>query len=195
MNSIQKRLVVLLKEIDEICVKNNIKYALCGRTAKDAYKDHIFLGEYMYASVLMNVKDFIKFRRIVKHKFKKTRAVESIMDYPDFPEGRAMRYVDEESTFLYGHTAHKFRHNGIFVTIQQCRCMPKNKFLKKVITKLDEVINFGTKTSLEGMGPKKRVAFKCLKVLGKLIGEASVVRMVIRLQNMFLKRARNILRH
>ncbi len=193
MNSIQKHLVVLLKEIDEICAKNNIDYVLCGRTAKDACKDHTFLGEYVYASVLMNVKDFLKFRRVVKQKFHKKRVVESIMDYPDYPEGRAMRYVDEETTFLYGHTAHRFRHNGIFVTIQQCRCMPKGALAKKAIKVLDDVINFGTKTSLEGMGKKKRFALKCLKAVGKLMGNARLVRMAVRIQNMFLKRKGNSL--
>lgn len=186
MNDIQQHLIKLLKEIDEICRKNHIPYVLCGRTAKDACHAHKFMGEYVYASVLMHAKDMLKFRDAVKKI--KDRAVESVLDYPEFPDGRAMRYVDENTTFLYGHLAHRYHHHGIYVTIQQCRSAGDSGLEKKLIRGFDKIINAVNVTELGGMSRKKRVALKGVQLAGKCLGKARVVRMLVRMQNLCMKK-------
>lgn len=193
MNDIQKHLVVLLKEIDDICNRHSIPYVICGRTAKDAWKEHKFVGEYVFATLLMNARDFKKFRKIVNKEMAGRRAVESILDYPDFPDGRAMRYVDEETTFMYGHLAHKYRHRGFYITIQQCRFVQTKKHRKKLIAALDKVINGYSNVNTVGMGWKKRLAVNTLHRCGKLFGEARMMRGLIGLQNKLIgKKGKNV---
>ena len=104
MNDIQKHLVKLLKEIDEICMQNDIPYILGERIAKDACQEHRFIGDYVNVKVLMRGQDFDKFRNLVAKK--EDRVIESILENSAYPDGMSMRYVDETTSFIYGHMIH-----------------------------------------------------------------------------------------
>lgn len=181
MNEIQKHLVLMLQEIDEICTKNSIPYILAGRTAKDACQSHKFLGEYMYASVMMRGQDFDKFCRLVAKM--EGRAIESIRENPDFPGGMAMRYVDETTTFIYGDSAHKYRHKGIFVTIQKCRNIPGNKYKAKLANGIEKAIAYADSTDISGLDRAERMVVKALRLAIKALGKARVINGLLDIQD------------
>lgn len=189
MNNIQKQLVILLKEINDICEQHNISYVLCGRTSKDACMNAGFLGEYVYASVLMHAKDFFKFRKIVSQM--EGRTTESILDNPAYPDGRAMRYVNENTTFMYGHNAHQYCCHGIYVTIQQARTVPGGRLTAKVQNAIDKLVTAVSMTAAphtEALSRKKRIALKAIDLVSKLLGKARTIRLLVRLQNLFMRR-------
>lgn len=189
MNEIQKHLVSLLEEIDEICEKHSIPYVLCGRTAKDASVNNGFLGDYVYASVIMHAKDFLKFRKIVSGM--ESRATESILDNAAFPDGRAMRYVNENTTFMYGHSAHLYSHRGVYITIQQARTVPGNRIAAMATNAVDKLVTAIGMTAAphnEILSHKKRIALKAIDLGTRLTGKARAVRMLIRLQNFLMPR-------
>lgn len=189
MNDIQKQLLILLQEIDEICEKHNIPYVLCGRTAKDACMNAGFLGEYVYASVLMHAKDFFKFRKIVSGM--EGRATESILDNAAFPDGRAMRYVNENTTFMYGHNAHHYKHLGVYITIQQARTVAGNRIAAKASNAIDKLVTAVGMTAAphtETLSRKKRMLLKAIDLGTKLTGKERAIRMLIRTQNFFMPR-------
>ncbi len=177
MNEIQKHLIKMLQEIDEICVKNDIPYLLCGRNAKDACQSHHFLGEYVYASIMMRGQDFNKFRKLVAKK--KGRAVESILENPDFPAGMSMRYVDETTTFIYGHLSHNFKHKGIYITIQNCRKIPKSKYKRKLANGIDKLIAYAGSGDKAAFGKKMRLLCSMMDLGCKLFGKPFVIRRLV----------------
>lgn len=188
MNDIQKHLIKLLQEIDDICSQNNIPYLLCGRIAKDACQNHHFLGDYVSASVMMRGQDFDKFRDLVANK--EGRAVESIQENSDFPDCMTMRYVDETTTFIYGHTARNYRRKGIFITIQKCRNIPKNKIMAKLANGIDKALAYVGMDDISGLGKKKRFAVKCLRLTVKLLGKAFVIKCLLGLQQKLTRSGR-----
>ncbi len=185
MNEIQKHLVFMLQEIDEICSKNGIPYILGGRTAKDACQNKNFLGEYIYASVMMRGQDFDKFCALVEKK--EGRAIESIRNNPYFPGGMAMRYVDETTTFIYGDSAHAYKHKGIYVTINKCRNIPRNKYKAKLANGIEKTIDYAGITDLSSLGEKKQKVVKLLRAIIKLFGKSFVVNTLLNLQNRLVK--------
>lgn len=186
MNEIQRHLVTLLQEIDEICSKNGIPYILGGRTAKDACQNKNFLGEYMYASVMMRGQDFETFRALVQKK--EGRAIESVRENPSFPGGMAMRYVDETTTFLYGDSAHNYRCKGIYVTIQKCRNIPKNKVKAKLANGIEKAIDFASISDLSGLSGNKYRAVMMLRQVSNIFGKAFVVNTLLNMQELLVRK-------
>lgn len=181
MNDIQKRLVELLREIDEICIKNNIPYLLHGRTARDAFIDHGFTDEYMNASVIMMGHDFDKFRAAVKAI--PGRAIESITEYDDYTDGMSMRYVDETTTFMYGHTAHNYHLNGIYVKIEYCRYIPQKPLKAKIVNGTEKLISYSVKKECGSLSPKKQKLVKFIHVVQNLLGRRTVLNILLKIHN------------
>lgn len=186
MNDIQKHLVSLLQEIDEICSRNGIPYILGGRTAKDACQSKKFIGEYIYASVMMRGQDFKRFCALVEKK--EGRAIESVRDNPHFPGGMAMRYVDETTTFLYGDSAHNYKRKGIYVTIQKCRNIPKNKIKAKLANGIEKAIDYAGVSDISALSEKKQKAVKILHIASGVFGKAFVVNMLLNMQDKLVRK-------
>ena len=183
MTGIQKHLIMLLQEIDEICTENHIPYILGGRVAKDACLSGHFLGDYINVSVMMRGKDFKRFCKLASKK--ENRAVESILSNPHFTAGMAMRYVDESTTMFYGDTPKHYKCKGIFVTILKCRNIPKNKFLAKVANAIDSLVFLIAKDEMQN-GKKRQMVFKALKACTKLIGKLNFIKILVGIQNILV---------
>lgn len=183
MTGIQQHLINLLKEIDEICTDNNIPYILGGRIAKDAVLTGHFMGDYIDVSVMMRGKDFKKFCKQASKR--KNRVVESVLSNPDYIAGMSMRYVDENTTMFYGDTSKKYRSKGIFVTINKCRNIPKNRFLAKIANAIDSLVFLIAKDEMPN-GKKRQMVFKTVKICSKLIGKLNFVKLLVAIQNILV---------
>lgn len=193
MNDIQKHLVKLLREIDEICIKNEIPYLLYGRTAKDACTKQDFVGTYMSASIIMRGQDFDKFRAAVKSV--PNRAVESIAEYDDYADGMSMRYVDETTTYLYGHTAHNYHLKGIFVTIENCRNIPEKSFNARIANGIEKLISYSVKKDCSSLSPKKQKVVKAVHAAQKVLGKRTVINMLLKNHRRLTSKSSSTLAH
>ena len=176
MNNNQRQIVRLMAEIDEICVANGIPYLISGRAAKDACLEHDFIGDYLYATVLMTGSGLKKFRSIVESM--PDRTLESIRDNPDFPD-LAVRYVDESTTFLYGDSAHKYKCKGFYVTIQKCSAIPKNKRKSKLANEINNVLAYSCFGNTHGLSKVKRFIIRFVKLLMKIFGKGRIIRLLL----------------
>lgn len=193
MNEIQIRLVQLLKELDELCAKKNIPYVLFGRTAKDAYKHNSFYGDYVTASILVQTKDFLRLRRAIAGK--RSRKLESVLDCPGYPNGKTMRYVDEDTVFMYGHNAHLYRYHGIYVTIEPATALPQGAISGKINRLCNAMITAIGLTELPyevEIGKKKRIALKIIRFVAALLGKGFLVRSIFALQNLFVRKGEKL---
>lgn len=186
MNDIQKHLIFMLQEIDEICTKNAIPYILSGRTARDAHMYQNFLGDYVYASVMMRGQDFDKFCSIVEKK--PGRAIESVRNNPNFPGGMSMLYVDETTTFLYGDSAHRYMHKGIYITIHKCRNIPGNKYKAALANGIEKAISYVGVNDISSLSKKKQAAIKFMRLGVKVFGKRFTVNMLLKVQGTLVKK-------
>jgi len=134
---------------------------------------------------MMRGQDFNKFRALVAKK--EGRTIESIQEYPDFPGGMAMRYVDETTTFIYGDSAHIYRHKGIFITIQKCRNIPGNKYKAKLANGIEKVIAYASTPDISSLGRKKQMVIKGTRLIIKVLGKGFVFNKLMAIQDKLVK--------
>lgn len=178
MNEIQAHIVQLLKELDEICTTNQIPYILYGRTAKDACVSGTFCGEYLSAAVLIPGQYFPVLERLIQKQFSGRRSVEWVGNNPQFP-GMHMRYVDEETTFIYGDSAHRYYHKGIYVSIERARYIPKKKGMAQLANWIDKVIEYAGVEDITTLTPSKQRAVRLIRMGMRCWGHERVVRALL----------------
>lgn len=187
MNNIQEHLVKLLGEIDELCISNQIPYLLYGRTARDAFTAGEFIGSYVYANVMIPADAFERFEALVQKRYAGQRALEWIANNPAFP-GLHMRYVDLNTTFIYGDSVQKYNNPGIYVSIERARLIPSNRLAAKLANGIDKAIEYSSIDDLSGLGRAKRTAVSLVRGFMKLFGREKTLRRMLRFQNRLCKR-------
>ncbi len=181
MNEIQAHMVRLLGELDEICIENHIPYVLYGRTAKDACVSGTFCGEYMNASILIPGQYFPILEQQIRARFPDCRSVEWVGNNPAFP-GMHMRYIDEGTTFIYGDSAHRYHHRGIYVTIERARVVPKRKINAKLADWIDKGIEYAGVENITALSRNKQWAGRLLRLGVRCLGWQRTIRMLLGLQ-------------
>ena len=182
VNSVQEHLIKLLGEIDDICVSNGIPYVLYGRTARDAYTTGKFIGNYVFASVMMPSDSFERFQSLVQKEYPDERAVEWIVNNPFFP-GMHMRYVDLNTTYFYGDSVYKYSYPGIYVTIERVRSIPSNKYKAKLANGIDKAIELTSQEDIETLSRIKKGAVTIVRCMTKLLSRKRALLHLIRFQN------------
>ena len=101
MNELQKRLLLLLKEIDEICKKNNITYYIDGGSAIGAIRHHGFIPWDDDIDIVMTRNNYNKFVQIIDKEIKPNRKFESFENNQKYTMLYA-RYCDKTTTSILG---------------------------------------------------------------------------------------------
>lgn len=96
---IHKRLLVLIKEIDEICKKYDIKYYAAGGTVIGAARHKGFIPWDDDADLYMTRENFEKFKVAFDAEHPAGRVLESRDNVPDYP-GTIPRYMDITATVI-----------------------------------------------------------------------------------------------
>lgn len=118
MTETQKVLCNLLDEIDEICKENELDYFLAYETALHAYRSHQFENPTTSITILMPLKDILKFREVIIKENRPDRELDSIYDN-DFYPNLTFRYCDKNSLYLNLNNSIDigFKSHGLFVKI------------------------------------------------------------------------------
>jgi len=86
MTDLQERMLLLLKEIDEICRKHDITYFLFAGTALGAARHKGFIPWDDDTDIIMDLENYEKFLSVIHEELK---------------EGRALDWVSEDSEYLF----------------------------------------------------------------------------------------------
>ena len=122
---IQKELLVLLTEIDQICRKHNIPYYLSGGTLLGALRHEGFIPWDDDADINMTREAYERFETVIADELRPDRELLSSNRFPDYTSPIA-RYTKLDSTNLVrGRTADGCPH-GIFIDIIILDPMPKD---------------------------------------------------------------------
>ena len=120
MKTKQEIQIELLKEIDEICSKNNLKYIFVGINALNAYLNHTIKNNNRVVSIAMTQGDIERFCEIVEKLGNKDRYVEGIFNNPNYLPLYVV-YGNENTTEFHMIARNKNKHHGICVRIYPIR--------------------------------------------------------------------------
>ena len=74
----------LLKEIDEICSKNNLHYILHGINSLKAFRHNTIRNGYRITAVAMTQGDIDRFRKIIEKEYSENRYIEGMFNNPQY---------------------------------------------------------------------------------------------------------------
>ena len=86
---IQKNLLTIMDICHDICKNNNIKYSLIGGSMLGAVRHQGFIPWDDDIDIIMNFKDFLKFKKIFNKKFKNSNQIK-FFDWTDKKYTRPM---------------------------------------------------------------------------------------------------------
>lgn len=135
-SDVQKKLLELLIEIDEICRKNGIKYCLDTQLAVDAVLNHEMTNEYIDGRIVMDGVNAKKFINCFNKSHKPNRVVESLLNNKSFPS-YTLKYTNTDTSYFDSRICNRYLNNGICIDINILRePIASPNFLDKALSKL-----------------------------------------------------------
>ena len=132
MLKVQKRAVELLKEIDDICIAENIHYSLAGRTAAMQAAKGGFTCQDYRPEIMMLPDDYRKFCKAVSERNDPSRTIESLETNPQM-DGIYARYVDTSTTLIDFNRGAFLKAQGVHVLIWILRSKKPSSLYSKTL--------------------------------------------------------------
>lgn len=110
----------LLKEIDEICFKNNLHYILHGINSLKAFRHNTIRDGYRITAVAMTQGDIDRFRKIIEKEYSENRYIEGMFNNPKYNVYH-FSYGDKNTTDFHVTNVNKHKHHGINILIYPIR--------------------------------------------------------------------------
>lgn len=116
MTDLQERMLLLLKELDEICRKHEIQYFLFAGTALGASRHKGFIPWDDDTDIIMDLENYERFLSVINDELKEDRAIDWLTEDSEYLFTYA-RYVDTSTTALQRHTVFGGCRPGVKVDI------------------------------------------------------------------------------
>lgn len=116
MTDIQKYLLDLLLEIDEICKENGIEYYLDGGTALGAVRHRGFLPWDDDGDIMFTRDNWLKFLKAVRENPRPNRVIEGLDNCPDYTMVYARYCATDTTCILRTSMIDQFR-SGLFIDL------------------------------------------------------------------------------
>ena len=172
----------MLKAVDEICKKYNIKYFLCGGTLLGAVRHSGFIPWDDDLDIFMPREDYIRFSDIADRELPKTMCYQDWKKEIDYPYAFAKIRMNG-TVFCQNELAHLNIHHGLFIDIFPLDPIIEDE--KKRVRHLKKVNRLKILMSVRYMSLKKngklRNPIECfLILLMRLFPKKSIHRIVDR---------------
>jgi len=116
MNDLQKKLLELLKEIDEICKKHNITYYIDGGSAIGAIRHRGFIPWDDDIDIVMTRDNYNKFYKVIQKEIRDDRKFECFENNKKYSMLYA-RYCDRTTTSILRTSMLDVFESGVFIDI------------------------------------------------------------------------------
>lgn len=130
MNDVQRRLLSLLQEIDDICQANGIEYYIDGGTALGAIRHRGFLPWDDDADIMLTRDNWEKFRRVVQQNPRPDRMLEDLYSNDEYTMVYG-RYCDTSTTCILRTSMIDQFESGLFIDMFILDPVPDNPESKK----------------------------------------------------------------
>ena len=126
MTELQKYLVSLLKEVDEICTANHIDYYIFAGSMLGAERNEGILPWDDDIDLIMTKQNYERFREIMKTQAPPDRTFETVGSNKEYPL-QFGRYVSTETSHITRSLAFGHHDAGIWIDIMYAVPMPKSE--------------------------------------------------------------------
>lgn len=116
MTDIQKYLLELLREIDDICKTHGIEYYIDGGTALGAVRHRGFLPWDDDADIMFTRENWLKFKQAVEKNPRPNRVIEGMHNCPDYTMVYARYCATDTTCILRTSMIDQFR-SGLFIDL------------------------------------------------------------------------------
>lgn len=116
MTGIQKYLLELLQEIDEICKAHGIEYYIDGGTALGAIRHRGFLPWDDDADIMFTRDNWLKFKKVVEENPRPNRTIEGMHNCPDYTMVYARYCATDTTCILRTSMIDQFK-SGLFIDL------------------------------------------------------------------------------
>lgn len=131
MNDLQREILIIFKEFDRICRKNNLRYYAIGGTCIGAIRHSGFIPWDDDLDVAMPFSDYIRFMRCAFEEIKEPFGIYISSEYQHGNCGY-IKLHNKETTFIEKSVqSYPDRYTGVFIDIMPISGLPKNR-LKKI---------------------------------------------------------------
>lgn len=165
----------LLKELDEVCRRNDIEYFLRGRVLLQAVRFGRFVDKNTPVTAFMSADNVDKFIKAVKKMKGRKRFIESIATNSDFYK-MAVRYGAGDTLQIHAGSCATESPFGIYITIEVLRKEPDSKLLRGYRHLLE--LGMESDHELIETGKKARISKLYFNSMKKLIGKKRAQRHV-----------------
>lgn len=176
MTELQKYLMQLVKEIDEVCKESDISYALSGRSAGCAAEYGKFTTPCASFQIMVPAKDVLRLKEALLKKNVPERGIEDMSNNPKLAFNY-IRYVDTGTTFIDKDNPVRYRLCGIAVTIVPVFADGTSKYIR-VLENGTMFLNGGTEYPGLKRLSKIKLYISYTQILRKLIGDERVAKKI-----------------
>lgn len=120
MTEVQERMLLLIDEIKDICVKENLQYVLGKKTAVTAFKYGKFINNVTSAILFMPLTDIYKLKAYIEKNHSDSRIIECWDNNAELKRMK-FRYVDKTTLLYDGQNVEHIKCPGIAVLILPIR--------------------------------------------------------------------------
>lgn len=167
LSELQNKELTLLKEIDRICDKYNIKYTLAYGTLLGAVREHGFIPWDDDVDICMLRDDYEKFKCVCKNELSDNffyQSHETDQEYFHLFDKIRINNTIFKETFLYTYNI----HHGVFIDIFPLDTVPDSKVLAKLQYIKFHFFRTGLMAKylvLDARNGKKKIFAKLLRIL------------------------------
>lgn len=168
MRAIQKKVLQLVREIDEVCTAHKIPYALFGKTCGSAIKLGKFATNECRFHIMAYARDFADLEAALNAVNPDCRAVETLATNGKLARNE-LRYVDTTTTLFNRDDCIRYEHLGAAVVIHPVFADTPKGATKAAIETLAR-LNSGCEYNTELMTASGKRAIKLARVPGAMKG-------------------------
>jgi phosphorylcholine metabolism protein LicD len=110
----------LLKEVDEICSKNNLHYVMIGLSSLNAHRNHTIKDGPRNTGIAMTQGDIDRFCEIIERDYSENRYIEGIFNNPRYIKYN-FAYGDRNTADFHIINIDREKHHGINILIYPIR--------------------------------------------------------------------------
>lgn len=176
MNELQSKMLSLLKEVDDICRSNNIRFFLYGGTVIGAVRHKGFIPWDDDLDIIFTRDNWNKFREAVKNQ-RPDRHL-SCLEQDDKYYNIWAKYVDPETAYIFPTAICGEETTGCFIDIGILDAAPPKESKRKKMVKW--MVDYGEYVNknyyLTNRNISSRIRNNYFEFLGKIIGRRRMIR-------------------
>lgn len=173
LTDIQKRRMLLLSEVCELCEHNNIEYFLFGKTLWQAARNGNYEDTYGDLSIAMTTDNCINFIKVFEKQKLKNRYIDSMFTNEYFYRF-CLHYCDDSTLDFSVPLFDANKKYGLYINIEILRNPSKNK----IVDLINQILEVGWESNIQmkWTSTKRLFSYYLILILCKIFGRKRIAK-------------------